>query len=267
MPDFRDDLPLWQQLITAAWLHRLMAGVHVRGVPAAAWRLLEVGCDGMNKFLACHIPGAAYLDTHRLEAGPFWNKVPDPALLQVMLEAGIRHDTTVILYSQNLPAAARAAHLMLYAGVKDVRLLDGGLPAWLRAGFPCAAGEPPPHPRAIDFGIPFPACPHYLINTQQAQAHLRQPDRALVSIRSWDEYTGKTSGYSYIPTRGDIPGALWGHAGSSSDMNDMSAFHNADGCMKPAAEIGQMWRAQGIHRDLQTDIKQLKAKLLYLLMW
>ena len=45
-------------------------------------------------------------------------------------ENGIRHDTTVILYGRNTMAAARAAHLMMYAGVEDVRLLDGGLDAW-----------------------------------------------------------------------------------------------------------------------------------------
>ena len=256
MPDFRDDLPRWQQLITATWLNRLLAGTDVRGAPTAAWRLFEVGFGGAANFLACHIPGAAYLDTNCLEAGPFWNKVPDSALLQLLLGLGIRHDTTVILYSQHMPAAARAAHLMLYAGVKDVRLLDGGLSAWLRAGLPCAAEAPHPHlqpnPGVSHFGSTFPACPHYLINTQQAQSHLRQPHRALVSIRSWDEYTGKTSGYSYIAARGDIPGAYWGQAGSSSDMNDMRAFHSADGRMKPAAEIGQMWQTQGIHPGLQT---------------
>ena len=133
VPNFRDDLPRWQQLITANGLNRFLAGADVHGAPPAL-RLLEVGCGGAAQFLAGHIPGATYLDTHRLEAGPFWNKVPDAALLQVLLEMGIRHDTTVILYGHNMPAAARAAHLMLYAGVKDVRLLDGGLPAWLRAG-------------------------------------------------------------------------------------------------------------------------------------
>ena len=126
LPLFHAALPRWQQLITPAWLARLVAGASVSAAPANGWRLLEVDCGAPSAFLQSHIPGAAYLDTQCLEEGPFWNKVSDSALLQLLLSLGIRHDTTVILYGRNTTAAARAAHLMLYAGVKDVRLLDGG---------------------------------------------------------------------------------------------------------------------------------------------
>lgn len=44
----------------------------------------------------------------------------------MLAKHGIRHDTTVILYGRDVYAAARVAQIMLYAGVKDVRLLDGG---------------------------------------------------------------------------------------------------------------------------------------------
>ncbi|UUZ74889.1 hypothetical protein LP414_22325 [Polaromonas sp. P1(28)-13] len=134
MPHFHAASPRWQQLITPAWLARLVAGASVSAAPANGWRLLEVDCGAPGAFLQSHIPGAAYLDTQCLEEGPFWNKVSDSALLQLLLGLGIRHDTTVVLYGRNTTAAARAAHLMLYAGVKDVRLLDGGFTAWLRAG-------------------------------------------------------------------------------------------------------------------------------------
>jgi len=151
-----------------------------------------------------------------------------------------------------MTAAARAAHLMLYAGVKDVRLLDGGFHAWLRAGLPCAAGAPQRYPPATSFGATFPGCPHYLINRRQAKALLAQTDGALASIRTWDEFTGKTSGYSYIKARGDIPGARWGRVGHGADVNDMSAFHRPDGSLRPTDEIRQFWRHEGIHPGLQT---------------
>lgn len=252
MPVFRDDLSRWQQLITPTWLHHLMTGAEVRAAPVQAWCVLEVGCGTSGDFVRCHIPGAAYLDTQRLEEGPFWNKVADSALLQLLLGLGIRHDTTVILYGRSPIAAARAAHLMLYAGVRDVRLLDGGFDAWLRAGLPCAAGAPRHYPPARHFGATFPGCPHYLINTRQAQCLLRQPDGVLVSIRTWAEFTGASSGYSYIQALGDIPGARWGRAGRGTDVNDMSAFHTAHGSLRPAAEIGQFWEPEGIRPGLQS---------------
>lgn len=253
-PFFRDDLVRWQQLISPHWLHSLLAGDEVMAAPTGNWRLFEVDFGAPDAYEQSHIPGAAYLDTHCLEDGPLWNKVADDLLLQLLLDIGIRHDTTVILYSRNMAAAARAAHLMLYAGVEDVRLLDGGFDAWQRAGLPCAAGAPQSYPSATEFGVPFPGNPHFMTDLHQAHALLLQPGGALVSIRSWDEFTGKTSGYSYIQAKGDISGALWGHAGSSvgADVNDMSAFHRPDGTLLPVSDILQFWRQEGIHADLQT---------------
>ncbi|WP_309680078.1 rhodanese-like domain-containing protein [Polaromonas sp.] len=252
MPHFRDDLPRWQQLITPRWLACLLAGQAVRAAPASHWCLLEVDCGAPEAFGRSHIPGAAYLDTQRLEDGRFWNKVDDAALLRLLLGLGIRHDTTVILYGRNMTAAARAAHLMLYAGVTDVRLLDGGFAAWRRAGLPCAHGAPRHYPPVTRFGAVFPGCPHYLVNAHQAKALLRQADGALASIRTWDEFSGKTSGYRYILAKGDIPGARWGRAGQGTDVNNMSDFHSPDGTMKPAEEISRFWRDEGLHPGLQT---------------
>lgn len=246
----RPDLLRWQQLVTPAWLAGLIRGQAVAGAPRGRWRLVEVGCGEPADFLHSHIPRACYLDTHQLEDGPFWNKVEDADLLAVLLALGVRHDTTVILYGRSTTAAARAAHLMLYAGVADVRLLDGAFAAWCHAGLPCASGWPAPHAAAGEFGAPFPGCPHYLMNTAQASSHLQQPGHAMVSIRTWEEFSGQTSGYRYILAKGDIAGALWGRAGDGLDVNSMSDFQNADGTMKSADEITRFWADQGIHPGL-----------------
>jgi 3-mercaptopyruvate sulfurtransferase SseA len=250
-PALRQPALRQRQLVTPAWLAALIAGDPESGVAAGDWRLFEVGLDVSALFSTGHIPAAGTIDTRQLEQLPLWNKVCDDALLQLLLDKGIRHHTTVVLYGRNTLAAARAAHLMLYAGVKDVRLLDGGFAAWTSAGFPIACGTPRQTAPAIDFGIRFPAHPEYLIGTAQAKSLLRQSDGALVSIRTWNEFIGKTSGYSYIDARGDIPGARWGRAGKNDDVNSMSEFHNPDGTMKTADEICRFWRSAGIHADQQ----------------
>jgi 3-mercaptopyruvate sulfurtransferase SseA len=202
----------------------------------------------MESFLMGHIPGATYLDTTCLEEEPFWNKVADQELLRILLSLGICHDTTVVLYGRNTVAAARAAHLMLYAGVRDVRMLDGGYAAWARAGLRLETGAcRARHPSATHFGAPFPGCPHYMVHTQQAKALLQSPDGVLASIRTWDEFTGQTSGYCYIKAKGDIAGARWGRAGDGDDMNSMSDFQQSDGTMRPHQEITELWAEQGIH--------------------
>ena len=249
VPGVRDDLLRCRQLVSATWLAAGSAHGPTVATPAAEWRLLEIGCDGLAAFIDQHIPGAGYIDTSELEQEPFWNKVPDWALLQCLLRQGVRHNTTVILYSRSAVMAARAAHLMLYAGVRDVRLLDGGFASWLRGGFPLSSGSPVIPTAVGDFGIPFPAKPEYLINTPQARSLLRQPNGVLVSIRTRNEFMGKTSGYSYIKPVGDIAGALWGHAGKGSDVRSMSDFHRADGTMRAASDIEAVWADAGIHRD------------------
>jgi thiosulfate/3-mercaptopyruvate sulfurtransferase len=140
---------------------------------------------------------------------------------------------------------------MLYAGVEDVRLLDGGFDAWRRSELPVAAGAPRRYRGAAGFGAPFPAHPEYLLDMQQARGVLEQADGALVSTRTWNEFIGKTSGYSYIDARGDIAGARWGRSGADDDINSMTEFHH-DGRMKPAADIGAIWRAAGVLREQRT---------------
>lgn len=256
--DFRADLLRWQHLVSPVWLEALIAGRAVAAAPGAGWQLLEVACDGMQPFLESHIACARYLDTRLFEQLPFWNALPDGPLQSALAQAGVHAGSSVILYGRNPLAAARLAHLMLYAGVSDVRLLDGGLKAWCAAGFGLQRGpsELPqgdlhePMPLAA-WPNGFPANPGYKIDTEQARALSTTPGAALVSIRIHAEYMGETSGYDYIAVRGEIPGALWGHAGSDGDVNNMGSYQDDEGCMRPAAEIERLWNEAGICRDMR----------------
>ncbi len=133
---------------------------------------------------------------------------------------------------------------MLYAGVKDVRLLDGGWQTWSDAGLPVERGMPPAQQPAPDFGAPIPGQPQLMLDTEQARGLLHRQDASLVSVRSWPEFIGTTSGYSYIKPKGDIAGARWGHAGS--DSTHMEDFHNPDGTMRSADDIAALWRQWNI---------------------
>lgn len=244
---FRNDLPRWQHLIHPIWLHDLLRGRDIAAPPPADWLLFDVDCDRPEAFEKAHIPGAAYLDTNLLEREPFWNAVPGAELLQVLAGLGITRATTVLLYGRNTTAAARAAHLMLYAGVADVRLLDGGFAGWVGAGLPVAHGPQRAFAPRAGFGADAPLCPRVLVGTRDVQALLAHPGSGvLASIRSHAEFTGQTSGYGYIAAKGDIPGAVWAHAGRDGDVNDMSDYQDALGRMLPASHIVAFWREVGI---------------------
>ena len=240
-----------------------LAGVLAQ-MPAAL--LIEVGCGQLEQFVTAHIPGAVYLDTCEIELAPLFNKIDDDALLALLLRCGIHHGATVILYGRSTLAAARAAHLMLYAGVADVRLLDGGFAQWCSTGLPCTQGLGRRLTPVHEFGAPFPLCPHFMTSFEQA----RTSTNALVSVRTWSEFSGASSGYSYIAARGEISGARWGRAGREGDVNSMSEYQHADGCMQSAASIERMWSGAGIVRGQQAIFycgTGWRASLAFLYAW
>ncbi len=250
-PSRLQKLPHFEQLVYPQWLHNLQQGKEVTAKPAGDWKVIEAAWGAPKFYLISHIPGADYIDTNEVESEPLWNKVSDEQLKAMLAKHGIRHDTTVILYGRDVYAAARVAQIMLYAGVKDVRLLDGGWQTWSDAGLPVERGTPPKVKAEPDFGVKIPAQPQLMLDMEQARGLLHRQDASLVSIRSWPEFIGTTSGYSYIKPKGEIAGARWGHAGS--DSTHMEDFHNPDGTMRSADDITAMWKAWNIKPDQQVS--------------
>ena len=246
-----------------AWLSDLIAGRPTDPPLAAAsseaaasplWLLFEVGWNSLGAFVESgHIPPARYLDTGSFEGEPLWNAREDAVLTETALANGITAETTVILYGRDQLAAARVAHLLLYLGVRDVRMLDGSFAAWTAAGLAVETGVATSPVPAKSFGCAVPARPELMIDLAGAKALLARPrsEAALVSIRSRAEFDGVTSGYSYISARGCIPGALWGRAGNDGCSSSMSAYVDSQGRMTSAAEIQAMWHEQAIKPDMQ----------------
>ncbi|MCG6201865.1 rhodanese-like domain-containing protein [Psychromonas antarctica] len=243
-------LPNFKQLVSPQWLHKVINGDKTSYAPKKNYKLIEVQWGPAIKYLAAHIPSALYLDTNEIETEPWWNRVSDKKIAELLKNLGIRYDTTVILYGRNNMAAARAANIMMYAGVDDVRLLNGGWQAWLDSGFAIESFMNS-NSQKVEFGKLIPANPHYIIDIPQAKALLAKDPRkhSLVSVRTWDEYTGKTSGYSYIKEKGRITGSKWGHAGT--DSNNVADFLNPDGTMKSENAIKQLWQSSNINQDQQ----------------
>lgn len=244
-------LPDFQQLVPASWLYDLINNKHPRYAPTNGYKVVEVEWGPPAKYLLDHIPGALYVNTNTIESKPWWNKVSNQALTKVIADLGIRYDTTVILYARNNMSAARFANFLMYAGVKDVRLLNGGWTAWANANYP-TEHLPNYAQHSVAFGKKIPVNPQYLIDTNQVKALLKKPvnQQSVVSVRTWPEYIGETSGYDYIKPKGRIEGAKWGHAGS--DSYHMQDYLNPDQTMKSGDEITAQWAKWNIkpHQDV-----------------
>ncbi len=145
---------------------------------------------------------------------------------EFMKRNGIKKDTKVILYGKNASDSSitRVAFAMLYAGVEDVKVIDGGMEAWMSAGFQTETkiNEPTPGGEDFDFGTKIPAHQEYILSIDDTKERLKSdPGFYLVSIRSEDEFLGKVSGYQYIKNAGEPFGAVWGH-----DTDDGSYVKN-----------------------------------------
>jgi thiosulfate/3-mercaptopyruvate sulfurtransferase len=236
-------LPHYERLVPPVWVFQLIYGQRPATYAGQEFALLEVGWKNATAYYTSHIPGARFFALHAYEQAPLWTRVSDVALEERLLVEGIRYDTTVVLYGRDTTAAARAAVLLMYAGVKDVRVLDGGFAAWSAAGYPIETTAHRPDP-VTDFGTMLPAHPEYLIGTEEAKALRAESNAVLVSIRSWAEQRGATSGYSYIQPKGRIAGDAWGHAGSAPLR--MDHYRNVDNTMRSYHDIAARWRAWGV---------------------
>jgi 3-mercaptopyruvate sulfurtransferase SseA len=236
----------YEKLVPPEWINELVQGRHRVAYPERRFRLVEVGSGARSEYGRGHIPGAGYLHAGELEAEPLWNRVSDKDLEAALLAHGMTHDTTVVLYGRDTTVAARAAAILLYAGIQDVRLLDGGFEAWTSADYAVDSGMCTVAPVKA-FGKRIPIHPEYMIDIEGVRAILADDQAELVSVRSWAEYTGNTSGYDYIEAKGRIAGAVWGHTGS--DPWYMDSLRNVDNTMRSYHEIEANWRVRGITPD------------------
>lgn len=254
-------LPRNRQLVHPRWLHGLLDGEQTDEAPGGDFTVFHVNYGVPEEYERGHIPGAVHLDTNTLESPTDWNRRSPEELETALLRLGVTQNTTVILYGRDTAtdpaeqkpgrsagqiAATRAAAILLYSGVSDVRLLDGGLNAWLAAGYQIETEIRMPA-AAPDFGTSLPARPAFFIDYEEAVDLIADPDGVLVSIRSRPENRGKTSGYNYIDALGDIPGAVWRNCGS--DAYHMQRYRNIDNTMRDFNEIASVWSEVGITPD------------------
>jgi thiosulfate/3-mercaptopyruvate sulfurtransferase len=192
----------YERLVHPEWLHSLNHGGRVEAHPQNGFALFHVNFGVPEDYHAGHIPGAAYLDTNVLETDTTWNRRSREELEAALLAHGITHDKTVVLYGRySTPnpvddphpgqkagqiAATRAAAILMYAGVEDVRLLDGAFNAWAAAGYEVDTQEHKPAP-APAFGAEIPARPDYFVDIEEAKDLIADPGGVLVSIRSWPD--------------------------------------------------------------------------------
>ena len=190
--------------------------------------VIDIG-RSYEDFQAGHIPGAVYLDRSL-----FWTEVdgingmlPNPADIGSELGArGIDHRSTLVVYdSGNNLWASRAFWGLEVLGHNSVRLLDGGVSAWTKAGRALSTAEE--SRTAVEFRVRYQ--PQLLAGASEIVENYEADDFVVLDSRSADEYDGT-----------DIRSNRGGHIPNAVNIDWVENI-TQDGSFKQIAELASIY--------------------------
>jgi thiosulfate/3-mercaptopyruvate sulfurtransferase len=179
---------------------------------------------GPDEYAAGHIPGAAYVDLDSALAdtpGPRGrHPLPDTDVFQAaMRAAGVSNGRPVVAYDDwGGRAAARCWWLLRFHGHSDVRVLDGGWPAWTRGGGAVETGAAETAPGD------FTADPGHLPVLVADEVLDFAAGHTLVDARAPERYRGEFEPID--PVAGHVPGAV--NVPTDANLRDDGTFRAAD---------------------------------------
>jgi thiosulfate/3-mercaptopyruvate sulfurtransferase len=190
-----------------------------------------------EEFAAGHLPEAVHLvlwgfSLPDCEDGPLRSFLW--MIEHVLALRGVTSDRPVIVYGATSDLrAARVFWFLEYFGHPDVRVLDGGVQAWLAAGFAVTTAVTAPNASAWT-GTPRPET---LATWRDVRERLGRPGVAIIDTRSDGEYCGTTV---RAARGGAVPGAI--HVEWTHNLTP-------EGTFKPAAELRTLYDTAGVTPD------------------
>jgi len=192
----------------------LLSPVQLKSVIDGGADVIVLAVQSINPYTGApsirdvRVPGAidteAYEDFQSpssAEAGA--RPLPDIAVLEEKARRwGLRKQATIVVYdSDRSMVAARAWWVLRWAGLPDVRVLDGGMPAWLAAGLPVdrTAGVAAPSDIVLR--------PGHMPELDAKSAERLARSGVLLDGRIRANYVGGPTPDG-APARGHIPGAI-----------------------------------------------------------
>ncbi len=200
-------------------------------------RLCLIDVRLSHEFARGHIPGAIHFDLYGIsliDTGPEASRAFMWMYQYLLQHRGIDFDKTVVFY-ENISGmkAARAFWFLEYFGHEDVHVLDGGLNAWVAAGYPVTTEVT--EPKVSHFQAR--PKPELFWNAEEVLKHLHDPDTVILDTRSDEEYYARNI---RAARGGAIPGAV--HLEWTRNLDEKGAF-------KPAHELKAMYEAAGVTPD------------------
>jgi thiosulfate/3-mercaptopyruvate sulfurtransferase len=207
--------------------------------PDAAQRPLVLDTRGGYKdYFRGHLPTAHHINFDTLrgtnEAVPV-QYLPDDLTKALLIRAGVDKDRLHLVYATGaaLPndeilSTSMVVYVLEKFGVRNIKVVDGGLAGWVKAGF---------EPAKDYFGNPAGKLPEegdasIGVDVKTVQAHVGKPGNVLVDARPLNEYQGNDDVWL---RKGHIPGAISFHWARLMENDNTHQFKSLE-TMKAALE-------------------------------
>jgi thiosulfate/3-mercaptopyruvate sulfurtransferase len=193
-------------LVGPGWLAERLGEPGVKVVDGS-WYLPSEGRDPHVEYLAGHIPGAVFFDIDAISdtSSDLPHMLPDEAAFaDAAGRLGLTETDTIVVYDgAGLFSAARVWWTFRVFGAGDVRLIDGGLPAWKQAGLPLDASPVTPEPARFNAKLDRSA----VRDREAVAAALRDRSTTVVDARSPARFAGTEPEPRPGLRSGHMPGA------------------------------------------------------------
>ncbi|MBV9114497.1 MAG: 3-mercaptopyruvate sulfurtransferase [Hyphomicrobiales bacterium] len=223
-----------KNLVSTEWLQENLNAPNI-AVVDSSWYLPTQNRDGKAEYLARHIPGAVHFDIEEISDrnSSLPHMMPSPEqFARQMSELGIGDTMSIVVYDgAGLFSAPRVWWMLRVFGARDVHILDGGFPKWLREGRPTEAGpgkRPPAHFTAR-FGAKAVA------DRRRVREALETGAAQVVDARSAERFTGEAPEIRPGIPSGHMPGAL---NAPSSTLLDQGRLKSPEALEKVLEQAG-----------------------------
>ncbi|MYB35318.1 MAG: 3-mercaptopyruvate sulfurtransferase [Gammaproteobacteria bacterium] len=201
-----------------------------------SWYLPTENRDPEREFQSQHIPGARFFDIDKISDldSNLPHMLPKPDYFAKAVERlGVSNDSQVVVYDgKGLFSAARVWWMFQVFGHKSIRLLSGGLPAWLADGFPTSDHEPDITSGTFDVDLDS----NKVASMQDILNNLETGESVILDARSAGRFTGTDPEPRPELESGHMPGAL------SLPFTELLE----DGRLKSAEDLKQVFENRGI---------------------
>jgi thiosulfate/3-mercaptopyruvate sulfurtransferase len=199
--------PASPALVTTQWLQDHLDAPDIVVVDGSYY-LPTMKRNAREEYLAGHIPGAVYFDIDAISdhASDLPHMLPSPeAFSSAMRGLGIGDGTTIVVYDgAGLFSAPRVWWTFRTFGVRDVYILDGGMPKWKTEGRPLDFGEVRRTPRHFTARFNRGA----VADVEDVKKALADPTIQVVDARSAARFAGTAPEPRAGLKSGHMPGAL-----------------------------------------------------------